>query len=100
MSEGLGLAGAKSSLNIGSATVIDDTTVSSYTSRRVSRVHVLVAGTTQGSVNDCLTIAAVAPANQVFAIPNAAGAYLIDFPMLSGIVVSPGAGQVVAVSYD
>ena len=100
MSEGLGPVGTKSALNISAATVLDDTTVSSYAARRVSHVHVLTAGSTAGSVNDCLTVAAAAAANQVFVIPNTVGAYLVDFPMLQGIVIVPGTGQVVSVSYD
>jgi hypothetical protein len=100
MSEGLGISGAKSMLNIAAATLVTSATVSSYSQRRLARVSVLVAGSTAGSVNDALSIATAAAANQVFVIPNTVGVYAIDFPILSGIVVTPGTGQTVAVSYD
>ena len=67
---------------------------------RVVRVNVLVAGSTAGSINDTATPAGASAANQVFAIPNTVGSYLVDFPMLNGITVNPGTGQTVAVSYD
>ena len=100
MAEGLGISGSKSWLNITAATLIDDTTASSFVARRVSHVHVLVAGSTVGSVNDAANIAAAGSTNQVFVIPNTVGVYLVDFPMLNGIVITPGTGQTVAVSYD
>ena len=100
MSEGLGPVGSKSALNITTPQLLDTTGVSSYVPRRISHVHVLVAGSTAGSVNDSATIAGAAVANQVYAIPNTVGVYIIDFPMINGIVVTPGTGQTVAVSYD
>jgi hypothetical protein len=100
MSEGLGPVGTKNSLNITSAQLLDTTGPSSYSTRRVSHVHVLVAGSTPGSVNDAATVAAAGTANLVFAIPNTVGIYVVDFPCMQGIVVTPGTGQTVAVSYD
>lgn len=100
MSEGLGISGAKSWLNISAATVLDGTTASSYVSRRISRVNVLTAGTTLGSINDCLSIAGASASNLVASIPNVVGPLLLDFPCFLGIVVTPGTGQVVSVSYD
>lgn len=100
MSEGLGPVGSKSALAITTPQLLDTTGVSSYTARRVSHVHVLVAGTAPGSVNDANTVAAAAAANQVFVIPNVLGIYLVDFPCINGIVVTPGTGQTLSVSYD
>lgn len=100
MAEGLGLPGSKSWLNITAATLIDDNTATSYTPRRIARVNVIVAGTSNGTVNDAISVAGVLQTNEVFVIPNTVGSYLVDFPMLSGIVITPGAGQTVAVSYD
>jgi len=100
MAEGLGLPGSKSWLNITTPTLIDDETATSYTPRRIGRVNVIVAGTTAGTINDIGTVTGVLPANNVFTIPNALGSYLVDFPMLVGIVIVPGTGQTVAVSYD
>lgn len=100
MSEGLGPVGTKSLLNITTAVMLDAVTVSSYAARRISHVHVLVAGSTAGSVSDCATLGAVAASNLVFSIPNTVGIYLVDFPMILGIAITPGTGQVVSVSYD
>ena len=100
MSEGIGLSGTKSLLNVTAPTLVSATTGSSYALRRIGRVHVLVAGTTVGSVNDAANIALASAVNQVFSIPNTVGVFLIDFPMTTGIVVTPGTGQTLAVSYD
>ena len=67
---------------------------------RVLRVNVVVAGSTVGSVNDCATVAAAAAGNLVAAIPNVVGPILIDMPLLVGLVVIPGTGQTVSVTYD
>jgi hypothetical protein len=66
---------------------------------RVAKVSVLVVGTSTGSVNDCATTGAVALANQVAVIPEAVGVYDIDMPTSAGIVITPGAGQTLAVSW-
>lgn len=100
MSEGLGPVGTKSALALTAPALLDTTGVSSYSSRRVSHVHVLVAGTAPGSVNDSQTLAGATAANLVFVIPNTQGIYILDFPCINGIVVTPGTGQTVAVSYD
>jgi hypothetical protein len=100
MSEGLGATGSKSALNLTAATLVSVTSASSYVSRRIARVQVIVAGTVPGSVNDATTVAGAAVANQVFVIPNVAGSYQVEFPCQNGIVVTPGTGQTVAVSYD
>lgn len=67
---------------------------------RLVRVNVLVAGSTAGSVNDAATVAAAAASNQIFVAPNTVGSYLVDFPIMAGIVVTPGTGQTLAVTYD
>ena len=82
------------------ATLVSTTNAASYAARRVGRVVVVVAGTVPGSVNDAATVAGAAVANQVFAVPNTVGSYLVDFPCLAGIVVTPGTGQTLSVSYD
>lgn len=100
MSEGLGPVGTKSALALTAPALLDTTGVSSYSARRVSHVHVLVAGTAPGSVNDSQSLAGVSAANQLFVIPNFLGIYIIDFPCFAGIVVTPGTGQTISVSYD
>ncbi|VWB07166.1 hypothetical protein [Burkholderia lata] len=66
---------------------------------RIFRVNVLVAGSTVGTVNDCLTTGAAAIANQVAAIPDTVGPVVLEWPCATGIVVVPGTGQTLSVSY-
>lgn len=66
---------------------------------RVGVVSVIVAGSAVGTVNDILTTGAVAVANQIGTIPNVVGTYTFNWPCAVGIVVVPGTGQTVAVSY-
>lgn len=93
--------GKGSMLNISVPTVVKAVTADqSLAQARVVRVNVTVAGTIPGTVNDCATVAAVGIANQIAVIPNTVGAVLIDFPLLAGLVIVPGTGQTVAVTYD
>ena len=66
---------------------------------RVCRVSVLVAGSAAGAVNDCATTGAAAVANQIGTIPATAGTISIDMPCATGMVIVPGTGQTLAVSY-
>lgn len=63
------------------------------------RIAVIVAGSAAGTANDVLTTGAVAAANQIAAIPNTVGVIQIAWPCATGIVVVPGTGMTVAVSY-
>ena len=85
--------GAASVLNITAAAVIKKS------AGRLVRINVLVAGSAAGSANDVAATAGAATANQVFAIPNTVGSYLLDWPCAAGIVVTPGTGQTIAVSF-
>lgn len=67
---------------------------------RLVRVNVLVAGSAAGAAYDSVSLTGNTAANQIGAWPNTVGSYLIDMPCLNGIVIAPGAGQTVAVSYD
>lgn len=68
--------------------------------RRVFTVTVVTAGSTPGTVNDVATTGAAAAGNQVFSLPNTVGSYIVDWPILVGLVLVPGTGQVLAVSYS
>ena len=87
--------GNASKLNVTAATVIKATPGTVY------NVNVIVAGSTAGTVNDCATTGAAAAANQIATIPNAVGNYEVGpFPTFTGIVVVPGTGQTVAISFS
>ena len=71
---------------------------------RVGTCSVIVGGTGAGSINDCLTTAQVNVTNQIAVIPALAtsqiGVFKVDMNGLTGIVVAPGTGQTVAISYE
>lgn len=85
--------GRSSALSVTAATVVKSS------SGRLARISVIVAGTAAGSANDTATTATAAAANQIFVIPNTVGIFELDWPCLAGIVVTPGTGQTVAVSF-
>lgn len=84
----------KSVLNITANTVVK------ATPGFVVRVSVSVAGSAAGTVHDASTVVAAVTANVIAAIPATVGTYSIEFPASSGIVVKPGTGQTVAISYN
>jgi hypothetical protein len=84
--------GLSTSLNITAATVIK------AAPGRLVRISVIVAGAA-GTANDCTTTGAAAAANEIAVIPAAVGPVPLDWPCLAGIVVVPGTGQTIAVSF-
>jgi hypothetical protein len=67
---------------------------------RLARISVLTAGSGAGAAHDCATTGAAAAGNKVATIPTTAGAVLdLDWPCATGIVIIPGSGQVLSVSY-
>lgn len=66
---------------------------------RICRISVIVAGSAAGTVNDVLTTGAAAVANQLATIPNTVGVISIDMPCVLGMVIVPGTGQTLAVSF-
>ncbi len=66
---------------------------------RVATVVVITTGSA-GSIYDSSTTTGVSSANKIFAISATEGAYVVNLPFSNGLVVSPGASMVVAVSYS
>lgn len=88
------VGGTKSALCVTAATIVK------AAAGAVMNLEVIVAGA-PGAVYDCAATAdASATANQVAVIPAAVGPVKLEFPCLVGIVVVPGAGQKVSVSYQ
>jgi len=85
--------GTKTFFNITAATVVK------ATAGRVAKVSVIVAGSAAGSVYDHATTSGVGAANEIAVIPATVGVYNIDFPVSNGIVLAPGTGQTLAISY-
>jgi hypothetical protein len=92
--------GSNNKLNVSAATVIK------ATAGRVCTVNVLTAATAGTfGVYDTNTTGSAAISNAVYpqftsAWPAAGTVIKIDFPCLTGIVVNPGTGGVVSVSFD
>jgi hypothetical protein len=85
--------GRTSKLNITAATVVK------VGSGRLATFTVTTAGAA-GTISDTTTTGAVAAANLIAVTPATVGVYKIDWPVLNGIVVTPGVGQIVSVSYE
>ena len=66
----------------------------------VCALTVIAAGSGVGTINDCTATAAATTANQMASIPETVGTYQLNFPALHGIVVTPGTGQQVSLSYQ
>jgi hypothetical protein len=85
--------GVATTLNVTTQTVVK------ASPGRLVRIDVTVAGSGAGSANDCTTVAAVAASNLISTIPAVAGPLWLDWPAQAGIVVTPGTGQTLAVSF-
>jgi hypothetical protein len=66
----------------------------------IATVSITVAGSAAGSINDSSTVGGASASNAIMALPNTIGVILIRWPCSSGIVVTPGTGQTVSVSYS
>jgi hypothetical protein len=87
------IPGAQTRLNVTTATVLKDGP------GRLVRLSVVVAGSAPGAAYDSASTSGNDTTNQVAVIPNVIGAYEIDWPCLTGVVVEPGSGQTVAAAF-
>jgi hypothetical protein len=88
----LQVQGSKQTSGIAAATLVQSG------QGRVARVSVIVAGSSVGAIYDASV--STATTNQVWVIPNTVGVTDINLPINNGIVVTPGTGQTVAISYS
>jgi hypothetical protein len=65
---------------------------------RVAFVNVTIAGAAPGSVIDANSVGATSPV--LYVIPNVVGSTFVNLPYSFGLVVIPGTGQTVTVSYS
>lgn len=75
------------------------TTISGQPGRLV-KIIVTTAGSVTGTANDAISVSNASASNVVFTIPNTTGVYEINIPVMYGLVVTPGTGQVVTVTYS
>lgn len=85
--------GLLSTLNITAATIVK------ASAGRIFRFSVVVAGSATGTVNDCATTAAAAASNQIATTPTTLGTTILNWPCTTGIVIVPGTGQTIAVTW-
>jgi hypothetical protein len=88
----LNINGALSSAAITAPTVIKATT------GRLVEVAIIAAGTTVGTIYDGATLTATT--KPLSPLPNAVGVFRVNFPASTGLLVVPGVGQTVTVSYS
>lgn len=69
-------------------------------SGRLVNVYVITAGSTAGSINDAASVAAATTGNTLFSVPNTVGITQVNIPYSSGLVVQPGTGQVINITYS
>jgi hypothetical protein len=62
-------------------------------------ITVLVAGAA-GAAYDSTSTSGNTAADQICVIPAAVGIYALNWPCFNGIVIAPGASQVVSVAYS
>jgi len=80
------------------ATALTATTLVKPSAGRVAVVSVLVAGSAPGSIYDANSTSLTT--GKLFSIPNTVGITVVNMPVSSGIVVAPGTGQTVSISYS
>jgi hypothetical protein len=92
---------AQNYLNVQGASNLPDLTAATVlktTAGRVCNVVVTVAGSAPGSVYDSNTTTGTS--KKLFVIPNTTGVYVVNMPTRIGLLVVPGTGQTVTVSYS
>jgi hypothetical protein len=90
----LNVQGAVNAANISVPTVV------STEPGRMASVSVLVAGSATGIIYDGVSLTATT--KPLYVIPTAVGTepYVVNLPVSFGIVVAPGSGQIVTISYS
>jgi hypothetical protein len=66
----------------------------------VANVSVIVAGSTTGTIYDAPNIRQAGTGNRIYIIPTTVGVTSVMLPVDTSIVVTPGTGQIVVVSYS
>lgn len=82
---------------ISSLEAISTATLIKASAGRVATVSVLVGGAV-GAIYDAASASSTSA--KLYVIPNTVGAYVVNMPTDTGIVVAPGSGQVVTVSWS
>lgn len=66
----------------------------------VARVSVIVAGSTTGIIYDAPSVGLAGTGNRLYVIQNTVGIQEVKLPANQGIVVQPGTGMILCVSFS
>lgn len=88
----LNINGLQNNANITTATVVKTT------SGRLAMVSVIAGGSANGTIYDAINTTSTS--TPIFTIPDTPGVFFANLPVTNGIVVVPGSGQIVTVSYS
>ena len=88
----VGVQGSQNLANISSATLIQQGP------GRIASISVTTAGSSAGAIYDASLSSSTS--NLIWSIPNTVGITVVNFPLRFGLVVVPGTGQTVTVSYS
>jgi hypothetical protein len=88
----LNINGLQNNANITSATVVKSS------SGRLAMISVIAGGSSNGTIYDATSTASTS--TPIFTIPDTPGVFFANLPVTNGIVVVPGSGQVVTISYS
>ena len=88
----LGINGAQTLAKITSATVVQTG------GGRVATVSIVVAGSAAGTIYDAS--ATTDTTRPIYTIPATLGVVYLNMPVSYGIVVAPGTGQTISISYS
>lgn len=65
---------------------------------RLASIAVITAGSTAGAIYDSATTTTTT--NQICAVPNTVGVFVVNIPYINGLVYAPGTGQKATISYS
>lgn len=88
----ININGAINAPNISAPTVVK------LSAGRIAEVSVLTAGSATGTIYDGVMVTSIT--KPLYVIPNQTGIYVVNLPTSIGLLVIPGTGQVVTVSYS
>ena len=69
-------------------------------SGRLVNVYVNTAGSSAGTIHDASSVATASAANVLFSVPNTVGVTVVSIPYSAGLVIQPGTGQVINITYS
>jgi len=88
----LNVQGAKNAAALTTATLVKSSP------GRVAVVSILTAGSAVGAIYDANALGVTT--GKIYTIPMTVGVVIVNLPTSYGIVVAPGSGQVVTISYS